>query len=72
MSEDTDRLPDGVPHAVIGLTAFYAITLAVALAVALTTERLSLVVLSACTIPLVVWMLSGKAERQRDHAHPSR
>jgi hypothetical protein len=70
--EDLDRAPDGIPHSVVGLTAFYAVVLAFAIVLMLTSERLSLVVMLAVVIPLLVSRLAGKAERERDHLHPSR
>jgi hypothetical protein len=70
--EDLDRLPDGIPHAVIGLTAFYSVSLAIALVLLLTQQHVSLVALVALALPLLVWRLTGKAERERDHLHPSR
>ena len=72
MEEDPDRLPDGIPHVVIGLTAFYAVTLAIALVLALTRQHVSLVALVALALPLLVSRLVGRAERERDHLHPSR
>lgn len=72
MHDDPDRFPDGIPHAVIGLTAFYSVTLAMALVLVLTHQHLALVVLVAVALPLVVARLVGKAERERDHVHPSR
>jgi hypothetical protein len=72
MDEDPDRLPDGIPHAVIGLTAFYSVTLAIALVLGLTHQHYSLVAVVAIALPLLVWRLSGRAERGRDRLHPSR
>jgi len=71
--EDLERMPDGIPHAVIGLTAFYSVVLAIATVVLLTGERHSTaVVLAAVATPIAVWRLARKAERERDLVHPSR
>lgn len=72
MDEDPDRLPDGIPHPVIALTAFYAVALAIVVIMALRHQQLAFVVLAAVATPAVVVKLVGKSERERDHAHPSR
>jgi hypothetical protein len=72
MHEDPDRLPDGVPHPVVALTAFYSVTLAIVVVMALRHEQLSLVVLAGLAIPAIVAKLVSKSERDRDHLHPSR
>jgi len=73
MTEDPDRLPDGIPHAVVGLTVFYALVLAIAVMILWTAERRAIAVaLVALVIPLLVAKLARKAERDRDHLHPSR
>ena len=75
-TEDLDREPDGIPHAVVGLTAFFAVMLAVLLAFVLmigtTTSRIGILVLGALAIPVVISGLKRKADRDRDHVHPSR
>jgi hypothetical protein len=74
--EDLDRQPDGVPHLVIGLTALLSVGLAAALigifhsGAALGTGIA--VVIALVAIPLLVFRLDAKAERDRDHEHPSR
>ncbi len=70
--EDLDRPPDGIPHAVVGLTAFYAVVVAVAFVLVLRGGGPSVAVLLGLPLPFLVWRLSRKAERERDHAHPSR
>lgn len=70
--EDPERLPDGIPHAVIGLTAGYAVLLAIALVLAFAGDRPLLAVFAAVLTPTIVWKLVGKSERERDLVHPSR
>jgi hypothetical protein len=71
--EDPDRLPDGIPHAVIGLTAFYALILAILVMILWTGEqRVIAVALAVLAVPMLVARLARKAERERDHVHPSR
>ena len=75
-TEDLDREPDGVPHRVVGLTAFFSVVLAMLLAVMFltgsTTGRVAAVLLAIVSIPMLVMLLRNKAERDRDHVHPSR
>ena len=51
--EDLERAPDGIPHAVVGLTAFYAVLLAGLIVLAWTTAHV-LVVLAAAVVPIIV------------------
>ena len=75
-TEDLDRELDGVPHAVIGYTAGFAVMLALLVGLMFlagnTTSRIMAVVLVALAIPTVVSSLRKRAERDRDHLHPSR
>jgi hypothetical protein len=75
-TEDLDRQPDGVPHRVVGLTALFSVLLAMLVAAMFlsgtTTGRISAVLLALVGIPLLVMILREKAERERDHVHPSR
>ena len=75
-SEDLDRQPDGVPHRVVGLTALFSVLLAMLIAVMFlsgsTTGRVAAVLLALVGIPTIVMSLRDKAERERDHVHPSR
>lgn len=75
-SEDLDREPDGVPHGVVGLTALFSVLLALLVAAMFlsgsTAGRVSGVVLAVLAIPVLVTSLRRKAERERDHLHPSR
>lgn len=71
-SEDLERPPDGIPHVVVALTAFYSIVFAIALVVLLSGERISAVALLVVAVPLLVARLVRKAERERDPIHPSR
>ena len=73
--EDLDREPDGVPHAVVGLTALFSVILAMLLAfmfISGKVGRIAAVALAAVAIPTLVATLGRKADRERDHAHPSR
>jgi hypothetical protein len=73
LDEDLERMPDGIPHAVVGLTAFYAVVLAVAIIATLSNATHAIaIVLAAIAIPMIVSKLARKAERERDVAHPSR
>jgi Flp pilus assembly protein TadB len=75
-TEDLDREPDGVPHAVVGLTAFFAIILAILLLVLFvagaTVGHIAAAILLVLAVPVVVTNLKHKADRDRDHVHPSR
>jgi Flp pilus assembly protein TadB len=75
-TEDLDRQPDGVPHSIVGLTAFFAVMLAVLVVVVFflgtTVSRIGAVLLVAFAVPVIVSGLKRKAERERDHLHPSR
>jgi hypothetical protein len=75
-TEDLDREPDGVPHKVVGLTALFSVMLAMLIAVMFlaggTATRVGAVVLGLLAIPVLVGTLRRKAERERDHVHPSR
>ncbi len=74
--EDLDREPDGVPHSVVGLTALFSVMLAALLAVMFiaggTTTRVAAVIIAFLAIPVMVGTLNRKANRDRDHLHPSR
>ena len=75
-TEDLDREPDGVPHKVIGLTALFSVLLAMLIAVMFlsgsTAGKIAAVLLSLVATPMLVVILRDKAERDRDHVHPSR
>jgi len=71
-TEDLDREPDGVPHGVVGLTALFSVMLAMLVGVMFLTARVAAVALAVIAIPILVSMLRNKAERERDHVHPSR
>jgi len=75
-TEDLDRQPDGVPHRVVGLTALFSVLPALLLAAMFlsgsTTGRVAAVLLSLVAVPTLVLILRGRAERDRDHVHPSR
>jgi len=71
--EDLDRAPDGVPHAVVGLTAFFSVMLAMLVGVMfITGNHVAAVILVVLAIPVMVSRLRDKATRERDHVHPSR
>jgi hypothetical protein len=74
--EDLEREPDGVPHLVIGLTALYSVGLA-AMLIGIFHSGAALgtgvaVTIAVVAIPLLVFKLGAKADRERDHDHPSR
>src|SRR5215510_12982630 len=75
-TEDIDREPDGVPHSVVGLTALFSVMLAMLVAFMFLSGhivgRIAAVALIAIAIPTLVATLRNKAERERDHVHPSR
>jgi hypothetical protein len=75
-TEDLDREPDGVPHGVVGMTALFSVVLAMLVAFMFLTGnrvgQIAAVALAAIAIPTLVAMLHKKAERDRDHVHPSR
>lgn len=75
-TEDLDREPDGVPHKIVGLTALFSVMLAMLLAFMFIAGqgmvRVLAVVLGLLAIPVLVYTLRNKSERERDHLHPSR
>ena len=75
-TEDLDREPDGVPHAVVGLTALFSVMLALLVAFMFLAGsgivRAAAVILALIAIPVLVGTLRGKADRDRDQVHPSR
>ena len=74
-TEDLDREPDGVPHSVVGMTALFSVVLAMLCAfmfLAGGAARIAAVVLVVLAVPVLVTSLRRKAERERDHLHPSR
>jgi Kef-type K+ transport system membrane component KefB len=74
--EDLDREPDGVPHAVVGFTAFFSVLLAMLVAFMFLTHntaaQIAAVVLALIAIPVLVSTLRKRADVHRDHLHPSR
>jgi Flp pilus assembly protein TadB len=74
--EDVQRLPDGVPHMVIGLTALFSVALAaILIGLCFAGPSLGLIgaaVLIIVSLPSLVFWLNAKAENGRDHDHPSR
>lgn len=75
-TEDLDRMPDGAPHRVIGMTAFFAVIFAMLVGFMLLVGsmwvRVAAVILAVIAIPIVVSQLRKKSERERDRVHPSR
>lgn len=75
-TEDLDREPDGVPHQVVGMTALFSVVLSLLVALIFLTGgrigQIAAVALAAIAIPTLVATLRKKAERDRDHVHPSR
>jgi hypothetical protein len=75
-TEDLDREPDGVPHAVVGLTALFSVMLAMLVGFMFiaggTVSRVAAVVLVLLAVPVLVSTLRRRAARDRDQLHPSR
>lgn len=75
-TEDLDRQPDGVPHDVVGLTAVFSVMLAILVAFIFITgggvSKAAAVTLAILAIFVLVGTLRKRADRERDHAHPSR
>jgi len=75
-TEDLDREPDGVPHGVVGLTALFSVMLAMLVAFMFLSGGWvtcgAAILIAVIAIPMLVSMLRNKAERDRDHVHPSR
>lgn len=75
-TEDLDREPDGAPHSVIGLTALFSVLLAMLVAFLFLSRKpvdmVAAVLLVVFALPVLVSSLRNKAERDRDHLHPSR
>jgi hypothetical protein len=75
MTEDLERQPDGIPHAVIGLTALFCVWIAMLLVAILLTgtsiSTVAAIVLASVALPIAVRGLQHQAARQRDHDHPS-
>jgi hypothetical protein len=75
-TEDVDREPDGVPHAVVGATAGFSVVLAVLISALFfvshgpTRAIASLLILFA--VPVIMTSLKHKADRDRNRQHPSR
>jgi len=74
-NEDLDREPDGVPHKVVGMTALFSVMLAMLVAFMFLAGggvRIFGIILAVIAIPVLVSGLGRKADRDRDHVHPSR
>jgi hypothetical protein len=76
VNEDLDREPDGVPHAVVGLTAFFSVVFALLVLTMFfihsTVGKVGAGILLVLAVPVLVKKLDKKAQRDRDHLHPSR
>jgi hypothetical protein len=74
-SEDLDREPDGVPHAVVGLTAFFSVIFAILVLTMFMLHsmagKVGAALLLILAVPVLVKKLNKKAQRDRDHVHPS-
>ena len=74
--EDLDREPDGVPHDVVGFTAFFSVMLAMLIAFMFMTHsrvvQVAAVAIILIAVPVLVSTLGKRADRERDHLHPSR
>jgi hypothetical protein len=75
-TEDLDREPDGMPHEVIGLTAFFTVILAMLVAFMYLTGKtvghVAAIVLALLAVPVIVSTMRKRAARDRDQVHPSR
>jgi hypothetical protein len=72
-TEDLDRAPDGVPHAVVGYTALFTVLLVMLVGVMFVTGNyVAAVILIVLAVPVMVSRLRSTANRDRDHVHPSR
>ncbi|MEP6861701.1 MAG: hypothetical protein ABJE66_13830 [Deltaproteobacteria bacterium] len=76
LTEDLDREPDGVPHAVVGLTAFFSVMFALLVLcvffIGSTVGKAGAILLLCLAVPLMISKLKTKSNRDRDHIHPSR
>ncbi len=75
-TEDLDRQPDGVPHVVVAQTATFSVIFAILVLsiffLSSIVAKVGAVLLVLMAIPVMVKKLNKKAERERDHVHPSR
>ena len=75
-TEDLDRMPDGVPHEIVGMTVGFSVMLALLVAFMFlaggTFGRVAAIVLVLIAVPVLVVNLRRKSEHDRDHRHPSR
>ena len=75
-TEDVDREPDGVPHAVVGATAGFSVVLAILISALFFVShgviRWIASLLIVFSVPVIVTSLKRKAVRERDWHHPSR
>ena len=75
-TEDLDRMPDGVPHEVVGMTVLFSVMLALLVGFMFllggSVSRIMAIGLVVLAIPTLVGVLRRKADRERDHLHPSR
>jgi len=75
-TEDLDRELDGAPHSVIGLTALFSVLFAMLVAFLFLSgkvvDMVAAVLLLVIAVPVLVSSLRKKADRDRDHLHPSR
>lgn len=75
-TEDLDREPDGVPHAVVGLTAFFSVMFSLLVLcvffIGSTVGKIGAIMLLVLAVPVMVGKLKKKSDRDRDHVHPSR
>ena len=74
-SEDLDREPDGVPHSVVGMTAFFSVIFALLVftmfVIHSSVGKVGAALLLVLAVPVLVKKLNKKAKRDRDHVHPS-
>jgi hypothetical protein len=76
LTEDVQREPDGIPHAVVGFTAMYCVVIAM-LTVTMFTTGTAIGSIGAAVLVFLVTLaivagLTRRARLGRDHPHPSR
>jgi hypothetical protein len=75
-TEDLDRMPDGVPHSIVGMTAGFSVMLALLVAFIFlsggASGKIAAIGIVLLAIPLLVTQLRRRSEVTRDHVHPSR
>jgi len=72
-TEDLEREPDGIPHDVVWWMVAGVIALSVAAFAAIVCFGwLAAIAVVAVALPVMVFVLQRRSERERDHVHRSR